>query len=205
MFGNGRHVKLKTFLIKFWRNEDGFFGIGYGPSKAEEGSANNLSSSSAFATGLGESDLTASSNFMQSILSGDPTKVATALAPQINQQQQRTQQAKDTTAQFGPRSGGTAATVANMGAADRASTTDLVGSLTGKAAGDLGSMGSNLLNMGMQGDATGFDEDRIMHEQNLARLNNIFGSSANVVGAVGKFIPGAVGQAFQAGAGVLQS
>ena len=125
------------------------FGIGMGPSKQENSQYNNLNASSAFATGLGESDLTASSKFMTDILSGDPTKVATALAPQINQQQQRTQQAKDTTAQFGPRSGGTAATVANMGAADRASTTDLVGSLTGKAASDLGSEGSNLLNSGI--------------------------------------------------------
>lgn len=167
------------------------FGIGMGPSKQENSQYNNLNASSAFATGLGESDLTASSKFMTDILSGDPTKVATALAPQINQQQQRTQQAKDTTAQFGPRSGGTAATVANMGAADRASTTDLVGNLTGKAASDLGSVGSNLLNTGMEGNQAAFSEANTEHDQALAQLNDIFKSSAAV--ATGLFTGGAGG------------
>jgi len=167
------------------------FGIGMGPSKQENSQYNNLNASSAFSTGLGMSDLTASSNFMQSILSGDPTKVATALAPQINQQQQRTQQAKDTTAQFAPRSGGTAAAVANMGAADRASTTDLVGSLTGKSADSLASTGTNLLNMGMQGNEVGFDQATQMHNQALAQLNDIFKSSAAV--ATGLLTGGAGG------------
>jgi len=181
------------------------FGIGDGPSKQENSQYNALNSSSAFATGLGESDLTASSNFMQSILSGDPTKVATALAPQINQQQQRTQQAKDTTAQFGPRSGGTAATVANMGAADRASTTDLVGSLTGKAAGELGSMGGNLLNSGMQGNATAFGEANTLHDQTLAQLNDLFKSIGSTTGAVASFagIPKAVSQDLNAVASIF--
>jgi len=183
MFGNGRHVKLKTFLIKFWRNEDGFFGVDMGVSQDQQSQHNNLTAASGFATGLGEQDLTASSNFMNEILSGDPTKVATALAPQINQQQQRTQQAKDTTAQFGPRSGGTAATVANMGAADRASTTDLVGGLTGKAASDLGSMGSGLLSTGMSGDITGFDQASALQKQKAAKFNDIMSSTAAVAAA----------------------
>ena len=205
MFGNGRHVKLKTFLIKFWRNEDGFFGVDMGVSQDQQSQHNNLTAASGFATGLGEQDLTASSNFMNEILSGDPTKVATALAPQINQQQQRNQQAKDTTAQFGPRSGGTAATVANMGAADRASTTDLVGSLTGKAAGELGSMGGNLLNSGMQGNATAFGEANTLHDQTLAQLNDLFKSIGSTTGAVASFagIPKAVAQDLNAVASIF--
>ena len=159
------------------------FGIDMGVSGQQQSQYNNLTSASGFATGLGDSDLTASSNFMQGLLSGDPTKIATALAPQISAVQQRTQQAKDQTAQFAPRSGGTAASTAAADTAGRSEITSMTGDLTGKAASALGSEGAGLLSTGMSGDITGFDEASKLQQQKLAKFNDIINSGISVAAA----------------------
>ena len=181
------------------------FGIDMGVSGEQQGQYNNLTAASNFATGMGESDLTASSKFMTDILSGDPTKIATSLAPQISAIQKRTQQQKNETAQFAPRSGGTAATTANLDTAGRGAVTELTGSLTGKAASDLGTMGSGLLSTGMNGDITGFDEASKLQQQRLAKFNDIINSTAQVVAAIAG-MPGvspAMAQGLNAGAGMI--
>jgi len=149
-----------------------------------------LTSASGFATGLGESDLTASSNFMRDILSGDATKTAQALAPQISAAKSSAEQQKKTTAEFGARGGGTAAA---MNAADdktHGMITDLIGSLTGSSASGLANTGGNLLGLGISGSEAGFGEASKMQQQKLAKINDIFSSSAAVASGVLGAIPG---------------
>jgi hypothetical protein len=112
------------------------------PAKGQE---NQLSSLGGFETGTGEGLTTAGANFDESILSGDPTKVATALAPEISSQQQQVQQQKNQDAQFAPRSGGTAASDANASTAGRSNIINLEGGLESGAASGALSAGGNLL------------------------------------------------------------
>lgn len=147
-----------------------------------------LENSSAFATGMGQSDLTASSNFMQSILSGDPTKIATALAPEISGQAKQNQQQKNQLAQFSGRSGGTAAAANGIDTAGRGNLINLAGGMTSKAASDLGTLGSNLLNTGISGTETGFNQASQLQKQSSAQINDIINSSMEVASsAVGGF------------------
>ena len=181
------------------------FGIDMGVSGEQQGQYNNLTAASNFATGMGESDLTASSDFMRSILSGDPTKISTALSPQISAVQKRTQQQKNETAQFAPRSGGTAATTAALDTAGRGAVTELTGSLTGKAASDLGTMGDSLLKAGMAGNEAGFSEAETLHKEKMAKFNDIVNSIAQVVSGIAG-MPGVspgMAQGLNAGAGMI--
>jgi hypothetical protein len=95
-----------------------------------------------FATGVGQGDVTAASKWYNDILSGDPTKMAEAVAPETAAIQGQAQQAKNQTAQFAPRSGGTAAAMAGLDANTRAQIIKLLGGLQGGAAGALGNLGT---------------------------------------------------------------
>jgi hypothetical protein len=101
-----------------------------------------------FATGMGEKNLTQASNFYSSLLSGDPSKQAQTLAPEISAQQQQGQQAKNAAAQFGSRSGGTAASMQSIDAQGRGSINNMIASLLGSSAGALSSQGQGLLSQG---------------------------------------------------------
>jgi len=159
------------------------FGIGEGVTGQEQSQYNNLTAGSAFATSQGEGDLTASSDFMRGLLSGDPTKVAQALAPQISAIRGRNEQAKDTTAQFGNRSGGSTATVAGIDTAGRSDITNLTGSATNAAASSLASTGTALTGLGLEGDQAGFGEAKTMQEQQAAKWNDILKSIASFAAA----------------------
>jgi hypothetical protein len=95
-----------------------------------------------FDTGVGNADVTAASKWYNDILSGDPTKMAEAVAPETSAIQGETQQAKNQTAQFSPRSGGTAATTAGLDANTRAQILKLLGGLTSGAASGLTNIGT---------------------------------------------------------------
>lgn len=113
------------------------------PAKTQE---NQLGALGGFETGIGEGLATAGAKFDESILSGDPTSIATALAPEISTGQQQVQQAANQGAQFGPRSGGTAASTANAKTAERGNIINLEGGLQSGTANSALSAGSNLLN-----------------------------------------------------------
>ena len=162
----------------------GFFGIGMGPSSEEKSQYNNLNSQNQFATGLGESDISQSSAFMSAILSGDPTKTAQALAPQISGIQQRAGQEKKTIAEFGNRGGGTNAKAAGIDTAASGAVTNLVGGATADAAKGLASLGTSLFGAGQSGTQAAFGEAKTLHDQTEAMFNDIFKSSAQVAGAV---------------------
>jgi hypothetical protein len=171
------------------------FGIDMAPSGQEQSQYGSLTGASGFATGLGESDLSASSKFMQAILSGDASKISQALAPQISSAKTSAAQTQKTNAEMGNRSGGTAAS--NNAASDKVHSdiTDLIGGLTGNAASSLGSQGSGLLGQGMEGEEAGFGEAKTMQQQRAARWNDMFGSVAGIAGGVVAGLPGSPGSA----------
>jgi len=101
-----------------------------------------------FATNLGESNLSQASNFWSSLLSGDQSKQAKVLAPEISTIQQQGQQQRATTAQFGNRGGGTNASMQMAGDTSRAGINDMIAKLLGSSASNLASSGGNLLGIG---------------------------------------------------------
>lgn len=104
-----------------------------------------------FASGMGQKNATAGSNFFQSLLSGDSSKTSQVLAPQISAAKTSLQQDQKTNTMKGGRSGGMAAS--NNAAQDKihSDITNLTGSLTGGAANSLMSSGQNLLTTALGG------------------------------------------------------
>lgn len=169
------------------------FGIGMGADDNEKSTYRDLNSASTFATNLGESDVSKASNFFNSLLSGDSTKIATVLSPQISSAQTAAKQQKKTSAEFGSRSGGTAALMGSVDDTTRANITNLVGSLTGSAASSLASMGTSMMSEGMSGKEAAFGEAKTMHDQNASKWNDVFKSSASVASSVLGALPGNAG------------
>jgi hypothetical protein len=176
-------MNLKSLLIDLWRNEDGFFGVDMGVSDQQKSNYGNLTNAAGFATNLGEKDLGASSKFMTDILSGDVGKITQALAPQIGAAKSSAQQQNKQNAEFGTRSGGTAASTAATNDKVHSDITNLIGQLTGGAASSLSSVGDSLLGKGMKGDEVGYDIAKDMQQQKEAKFNDIISSSAAVAAA----------------------
>lgn len=155
------------------------FGLFEGPSGGEKQNYNLLNSSSQFATGLGEGNLSISSDFFRNLLV-DPTK---ALAPEIKAGQDQVQQAAKTNAEFGNRGGGTNASTQAASANNRANLINAAVNAQTGAASNLASTGSGLLSTGMSGTEAGFDEAKTMQDQRAAMWNDIIKSSAAVAAA----------------------
>lgn len=94
--------------------------------------------------GEGEGDTTAASTYFNDILT-DPTK---ALAPEIAADQGQIEQQRLTNANFGNRSGGTNASTQAEEGAGRGDIIKLMADEQGKAAGELGSLGTTLTGQG---------------------------------------------------------
>src|ERR1017187_7947810 len=137
------------------------FGLFEGPSSQEKGQYNLLNSQTNFATGMGQGNITTSSNFFRDLVS-DPMK---ALAPEISAGQSQVQQQAKTNAEMGTRSGGTAAANQAASAGNRANIINLMGKTQTSAAGELASTGTNLLNTGVQGAQAGFNEAQTIQGQ----------------------------------------
>ena len=139
--------------------------------------------SAGFSTGVGEGDVTAASKWYNDILSGDPTKMAEAVAPETSAIQGQAQQAKDQTAQFSPRSGGTAAAMAGLDANTRAQIIKLLGGLQSGSAGSLASLGT-------QEQETGLESRQQADDASQQRLTNqadsIFGRGITSAAAAGE-------------------
>ena len=110
-----------------------------------QGEQNQFGSLAGYQTGVGEGLITPAAQYEESILSGDPTKTAQAMAPEISANQNQTQQFKNQTAEFSPRSGGTSASVANADTSGRSNLIDLLGKEQSGAASTSLSAGSGLL------------------------------------------------------------
>lgn len=127
-----------------------------------------------FATGLGMGNATAGSTWLRNINSGDTSKMTQAIAPEISAQQGQISQAKKQMAEFGSRSGGTAAAAANMGAQGRGNIINLLGGLQSGAANALLSSGNTLLGTGLNADTTSAQ----LSQERMDNWNNsIFGKA----------------------------
>ena len=171
---------LKRWLVCLWTNEDGFFGIGQGPTSEEKGLLRGLTSTSGFATGEGMGDIKLADNFWKSILSGDPNKISKVLGPQTSAINKQAQQQKKTLSEFGNRSGGTNAASQEAGDSVRKAYDSMTSDLTGKAAGALGASGSSLLGQGIGANEGAFSEANTIQQQRSAQLNDIFKSIASI-------------------------
>ena len=105
--------------MSFWTS---MFG---GQNKTLNSNINNFQSIGGFATNLGEKSLSDAAKFSSDILSGDQSKIAKSLGPEIKTIQDQTQQNKNQTAQFGNRSGGNNAKIQTSGDTARASINNL--------------------------------------------------------------------------------
>lgn len=99
--------------------------------------------------GQGQSYTNQAGNFYSSLLSGDATKQAQVLSPEISAAKTRNQQTQKANSMFGTRSGGTAASNAASSDALHGQITNLIGGLTGNAAGALSSLGTSLTGQGL--------------------------------------------------------
>lgn len=100
-------------------------------------------------TGQGQSNLNSASTFWNSIVGGDATKQTQALSPEISAAKTSAAQTSKTNAQFGTRSGGTAAFAAAKNDKVHGYIANIVGNLTGQGASELGSLGSNEVSQGL--------------------------------------------------------
>lgn len=144
-----------------------------------------------FATNLGESDTSKSSNYWSSLLSGDASKSAKALAPQISASKVAGQQQNKTGAEQGTRSGGTAASTADTNDKTRGNITKLLGSLTSSAASSLSSQGSSAMNTGLSALTS---QENASQQQMQNWSNSILGKGVTTgVSAVESYGLGAAG------------
>lgn len=98
--------------------------------------------------GTGENLVTPAATYYEDILSGDPTKIAQSLAPEISAGQNQVEQQALTGSEFGTRSGGTAAANNAAEGQERGNIINLVGGLQQGAASAAGNLGTEQENMG---------------------------------------------------------
>lgn len=123
---------------------------------------------------------------MNGLVSGDATKQAQLLAPEISAAKTSTQQTNKTMAENGTRSGGTVAATEASNDKVHADITNMIAQLTGGAVSNLNSTGANLLSSGMSGDQAVFGQQQTMQAQRAAQVNDIQASIAAVAaGAAG--------------------
>lgn len=126
----------------------------------------------------GQGATTQASNYFSNILGGNPQAIAQALAPEISANQQEAQQKKDTTAQFGGRSGGNTASTNAIDSQSRGNIINLIGGEQNNAASNLASLGTSEQGLGLQG--LGLQENA--SQQNLQnQQNSLFG---NILGGL---------------------
>jgi hypothetical protein len=155
----------------------GFFGSLFGGSNPTlNNNIQNLGADAGFATGQGQTDTTAASKYYQDILSGNPTQMAESLAPQISTLQQQTQNQRNQTANFGNRSGGTAAANASADAANRGDIISAEGGLQSGAAGSLGSLGTTEQGIGLNATEA---QDQASQQRMQNWQNSILGKSTS--------------------------
>ncbi len=159
----------------------GFWGSLFGgASSTLSGDIGQTGQLAGFASGLGQKNLAQSSKFFSDILSGDPTKQAQVLAPEISTVQGQKQQQLKGMAEFGNRSGGTNAAAQMTGDTARASINNMIAGLLGTSASSLASTGSNLLNTGL--GAIG-QQAQLSQEQMQNWANSILGRG--ITGGIG--------------------
>lgn len=137
---------------------------------------------SKFGTTTGQGAITDANKYYSDILSSDPSKIAESIAPEIKAGADQTQQEKQSLAQFGTRSGGTAAASAGADAANRSNIISLIGRLQqGAAAGETG-IGENQTAQGLQANG---QQASISQAQLQNYINSILGQGVGDFASTG--------------------
>ena len=123
-----------------------------GSSPGNSNAQGNAGNTAGFATSTGEGDTRSASDFLHSIVGGDPAAISRLLAPQIGQMAGQANQKIQTQGEFANRSGGTNASNESTLDATRGNIDNSIAGLTGGAVGQLGQMGQGLLNTGLTAD-----------------------------------------------------
>lgn len=162
--------------------------IGGGPSPEQKAMYGATANIGRFGTSVGEADISKSQNFWSAILSGDATKIATVLGPEMSAMNKQAQERKATTAQFGTRSGGTTGAMQTLDDSTLAGIRTMISQLTGGAATQLGAMGTSLLNTGLQGTTAAMGEANILQQQNQQRWNEILMGAGITGGGIAQYL-----------------
>lgn len=121
----------------------GIFGLLSGDPAAEQ--EKQLQGLSGWQTPQGEKLTGAASDFDMAILSGDPTKISQVLSPEISAISSGANQQRLQAAEFGGRTGGTAAQMQQVDDNARANIFNLIGGLQQGAASGAANLGTNLM------------------------------------------------------------
>lgn len=121
-----------------------------GQNKTLNNNISNFGQIGGWSTDLGEKSVGQGMKFMSDITSGDQSKIARSLGPEIKAEQGRSQQQKNITSQFGNRSGGNNAVLQASTDTTRGNISNMVAGLLNNSVAGLVSGGSGLLNQGMQ-------------------------------------------------------
>ena len=140
------------------------------------------------ATQRGEKNTAAASDWWNSIVSGDATKTAQAIAPERSAAEKSTQQDIKSATELGTRSGGTAASNAATKDKLHEYMTNLIGSLTGSSVSGLATTGGDLLKTGLSGTS----QEAELAQQRYENWNNSILGRATTTGV-------AAGEAFALG------
>jgi hypothetical protein len=206
MDGDSSMSTVREWLVYLWENENGFFGIGQGPSGEQKQQYGELTNLEKFGISTGEKDISKASDFWSSILSGDPTQISKVLGPAISTVNKQGQEQKKTLAEFGNRGGGTNAAAQNIDDKSLAAIRSMISNLTGAGAGALGSLGGGLLSTGLGAGEAATSEANVIQQENAAKWNDIFNSIAEIAGVAGGFFKaGSTGRKLGEGiGGILQ-
>jgi hypothetical protein len=198
---------VREWLVYLWENENGFFGIGQGPSRQQQEQYGEMSNLEKFGISTGEKDISKASDFWSSILSGDPTQISKVLGPQISAINKQGQEQKKTASEFGNRGGGTNAFMQTADDRSLAAIRSMISNLTGAGASALGSLGGGLLSVGESAGTAAFSEASTIQQLNQQKWGDIFNSIGEIAGVAGGFFaPGSLGRKLGTGiGGILQS
>jgi hypothetical protein len=121
-------------------------------------------------TGLATPALTNALNFWQTVLGGDRTTLSSLLGPELSRYASGQQQAMSQVSQFAPRGGGRTSTLAEMPFTTARATGDLFSTLRPQAAGQLGSLGTNVAQLGLGAFGVGSGAQRDVAQGYLAQV-----------------------------------
>lgn len=147
-----------------------------------------------YETGTGEALTTAGAGYDLGLLSNDPTRIATALAPEIATGQGQVEQQRLADANFGTRSGGTAASTEAAEAANRGNIIALEGGLQSGAASSALGAGSGLLS----GASSNIGNEAQLAEQ---RRSQVTGDVGGIATGAAEIVAGLMGDPAAPGPG----
>jgi len=176
----------------------GLFGMGGSASKTDRthelGAWGTLSDVSNFGTGAGKTNITSGTADFKDILSGDPTKVSEAIAPQAGAIRSQANQQIQTNSQFGNRSGGTNASNQQISTNAEGKVQDLINTLIPQAAQNLESTGLSELSAGSSAAGELGSQTESARQFDKQQEGQLGGSIASLLtGGVGSVIEGLAG------------